>query len=247
MPGHRRRQRQQGDHQDEPHHLDQQDHRHRHQTQEQQIEEGDRHPPQSGELLIAADRQELPVTERHGQDQHQVEARHQPQIAPRDQQDVAEEIAHEIGAVARGLGDEEDADGHPDGPDGPDQGVLLSAPGEPHHADDERRGQRGQQGPEHRVEAEIERRSHAAQHRMGDAAGQEGDALDHHIGPHHPAADPGQESGQERRAQKLVFGERRQKSGYAKIGHDKATPRRGAAWPRSPPHEWWSTARTSAW
>ena len=56
-----------------------------------------------------------------------------------------------------------------------------------------KRRHRGRQGTIQRIETEIHGRAHTAEHRMGNAAGEEGDTLDDHIGAHDPAADARQQ------------------------------------------------------
>ena len=198
VTGDGRRQRQQRDDQDQPHHLDQQHHGHGHQTQQQQIEKRDRHAAQTRELLVEGDGQELTIEERDRGHQHQIQPRHPPEFARRRQQDVTEQKAHQVRGIPWCLGDEEHADRHADGPERADERVFLGLPAQTHRPDQQRREDGRDQRPGEGIGPEIERRAHAAEHRMRDPAGHEGDALDDDEGADHATADAGQKTRDQR-------------------------------------------------
>ena len=107
----------------------------------------------------------------------------------------------EVGLVAGRLGDKQNTHGHSDGPKGADEGVLLCPPPQPDETDEQGRDHGRKQRARQWVRPEVVSRAHTAEHRMGDASGQKGDALDDHEGPDDTATDTRQQPREQGRAQ----------------------------------------------
>ncbi len=163
------------------------------------------------EFFIEAHRFELRVKTQREHKHHRVERRHHPQLPASDQQDISEEIAHQVFVVAGCDGDEEDPDRHADCPYRPDDRVFPFTYAEAHDADNQRCGHSrydralgGRDRPpvDHLQPASD---SQAGEHAVGDCAGNIGDASYHHVGTNYAAGDAGERTRYQRVLEKLEF------------------------------------------
>ncbi len=163
-------------------------------AQQQQIVQLDAQPPDAGEFLVEADRQQLVVAQGDNCCHQQVKARDDPQICRPHHENIAEQIAHEVFIIARRARDKQHAHGHADGPQGADDRIFALLGPQAHDADDEGRGKGRDHGADKGGEAlpamhhlKIARSPDAPEHAVGDAAGNIADAPGHHIAAHHAA------------------------------------------------------------
>ena len=147
------------------------------------------------------------VKQDRGSHHQDVQHQHHPEIKFRDQQDIAEQVAHRLD-VARGFGDKQQADGHAYGPEGSDGRVFPLAGVEAHQADDDRRQKRGDNGPGQGAEPgdsqfvlAVEPGPDAAEYAMGDGPGNVSDAAGHHVSADDAEGEAGHDAGSQGVAQ----------------------------------------------
>ena len=190
-----RRHGEQRNHHDQPHdahhhHYGQSNH-----TDEQQIEPLHGNIADLGKSLVKGDGQQFLVEKTHDGQDNEIQDQHNEQVARWHCQDTAKEIAHQIGFVPLGQINQDDAQGHADGPHDADDGVgaLPRLALYPSHA--QRGGQAKANGPQNWAEPQEIPQTDAAIGRVRDAPTDKDDTIGNHIGADDAAGDADEQPG----------------------------------------------------
>ena len=190
------RKRHQGDHHDKSHHAHYADDGEGDEGKQKQIEEIRGQSPQCGVFLVEADDAERLVEKRGDENDDRVKNNDVQDVVGRNEQYVSEEVAHQIALVAGRERGQKNAQGHADGPERRNDGLLVALDSSADDAQDKGGQLSTDEDAPDGSDVKEKRDADAAQDGVGDAAGDEGQSSYDHQASHDAAGYGNEKAGQ---------------------------------------------------